>query len=232
MPDVPPGLVPLDRTNLTLADRVEAQLRDQIVLGTLGPGSRLSEGEIAATFGVSRGPVREALRRLAHRGLVSVEAHRGAFVRHLELSDVRELFEVRIALEVEAAALAAQRIDDAGRAALLDLERLADTEAGAGNHGAVFDDHDLHELVVGHAGNEHLARAVQQVNAELRLARSRSSASDQRAHEAQEEHRRLIRHLVSGDVEGARTAMRDHLTAALFNTLQTLQCAVDREGAS
>lgn len=218
----PPGLVPFDRTSLTLADRVEALLHEQIVSGALEAGARLSESEIASSFGVSRGPVREALRRLAHRGLVVVESHRGASVRHLDLSDVRQLFEVRIALECEAAALAARRIDDAGRAQLIDLERLADGEAETGLT-VVFDDHDLHDLIVLHAGNDQLARMVRQVNVELRLARSRSGAGGHRAAEAREEHRRLIRCLVAGDATGARAAMREHLSAALFNTLQTLQ---------
>lgn len=214
-------VVPIDRTNLTLADRVEEQLRTQIVAGMRATGSRLNEGEIASSFGVSRGPVREALQRLAHRGLVTLESHRGAFVRRLDLGEVKELFEVRIALEVEAARLAASRIDATGIRALSHLQEQLDSEVRGGPRPGVFDSHDLHELIVEHAGNEQLAKLVRQVNSELRLARSRSG-SGQRAHEAVEEHRKLITCLTSGDAVGAGRAMREHLAAALQNTVHLL----------
>jgi DNA-binding GntR family transcriptional regulator len=166
--------------------------------------------------------VREALRRLAHDGLVTVEPHRGAFVRSLDLGEIRELFEVRIALESEAAELAARRIDRAGITELSELQRIADAEVRESARSRVFDTYDLHVLVVRHAGNQQLARLVAQVNAELRLARSRSGATGQRANEAVEEHRRLVACLTAGDHAGARQAMREHLTAALQNTIQLL----------
>ncbi|WP_433502628.1 GntR family transcriptional regulator [Pseudonocardia halophobica] len=215
--------LPIDRTNLTLADRVETLLRDAVVQGEHPPGARLSEADIARSYGVSRGPVREALRRLEHHGLVTVEPHRGAFVRTLDLEEVRELFEVRIALEAEAAELAAGRIDAAGVAELRRLAQTAGEEVARSGRSGVFDTHDLHDLVVRLAGNQRLARTVAQVNAELRLARSRSGATGSRAVEAVGEHDRLVDALVSRDARGAREAMRDHLGAALRNTLTLLQ---------
>jgi DNA-binding GntR family transcriptional regulator len=219
------GVVPIDRTDLTLADRVEKQLRTQIVQGLRAPGSRLNEGEIAASFGVSRGPVREALLSLAHRGLVSLESHRGAFVRRLDLAEVRELFEVRVALECEAAELAAHRITAAGVAELVALQDRLDheiDETPEEQRPGVFETFDLHELVVRHAANNQLARAVNQVNSELRLARSRSG-SGTRVHDAAEEHRLLVTCLTTGDADGARDAMRVHLRAALANTIHLFE---------
>ncbi len=224
------GVVPIDRSNLTLADRVEEQLRGQIIQGMRTTGSRLNEGEIAQSFGVSRGPVREALQRLAHHGLVTLESHRGAFVRQLDIDEVKELFEVRIALECEAAELAAVRIDGAGVFELSQFQEHHDSSVRHGPRPGVFDSFDLHELIVRHAGNTKLARLVRQINSELRLARSRSGAG-QRAHEAVEEHRLLITCLTSGDREGAGDAMRDHLTAALQNTVQLLTDLDTKAGA-
>jgi DNA-binding GntR family transcriptional regulator len=221
------GVVPIDRTNLTLADRVEEQLRAQIVRGMRSPGSRLNEGEIASSFGVSRGPVREALQRLAHRGLVTLESHRGAFVRRLDLAEVRELFEVRVALECEAAELAARRIDAAGVAELVGQQNRLDQEIdGDDPQPGVFDSFDLHEVVVRHANNSQLARMVTQVNSELRLARSRSG-SGTRVHDAAKEHRLLVTCLTTGDAPGARDAMRAHLQAALANTIHLLDSTGD-----
>ncbi|QGG42950.1 GntR family transcriptional regulator [Aeromicrobium yanjiei] len=220
------GVTPIDRSNLTLADKVEARLRDQIVQGERPTGSRLNEVEIASDLGVSRGPVRQALQRLAHLGLVTLESHRGAFVRSLDLGEVRELFELRIALECEAAELAAMRIDRTGLADLARLQDQSTSEVRQSRRPGVFDTLDLHHLIVRHAGNDRLAQAVTQVNVELRLARSRSGATVRRAQEAVEEHRELITYLTSRDAEGARVAMKSHLTASLHNTMQMLQ-AVD-----
>ncbi|GAB6902228.1 GntR family transcriptional regulator [Kineosporia succinea] len=222
MPDHFAGVVPIDRSNLTLADQVEARLREQIVQGHFSPGVRLNEGEIAQSLGTSRGPVREALRRLEHHGLVTVEPHRGAFVRRLDLAEVRELFEVRIALESEAADLAASRLDRTGTSLLLDLQHHAEHEVSQGQQTVVFDRHDLHEAIVRLAGNQRLAQAVTQINVELRLARSRSGADGPRTKHAAHEHRLLVEQLTAGDRAGAARAMREHLTASLQNTIQLL----------
>lgn len=227
------GVSRIDRSNLTLADKVEARLREQIVQGERPTGSRLNEVEIATDLGVSRGPVREALQRLAHHGLVILESHRGAFVRSLDLGEVRELFEVRIALECEAAELAAIRIDDAGLASLGQAQEQAVSEVRLGPRAGVFDTLDVHALIVRQAGNQRLADAVTQVNAQLRLARSRSGATGTRASEAVDEHRQLITALTSRDAEGSRLAMKAHLNASLQNTMQMLQAVAGRptEGA-
>lgn len=216
---------PIDRSNLTLADRVEARLREQIVQGERPTGSRLNEVEIAADLAVSRGPVREALQRLAHAGLVTLESHRGAFVRRLELGEVRELFEVRIALECEAAELAAARISQAGLDELARLQEASVSEVSQHPRPSPFDHLDLHSLIVHEAGNGRLQRAVAQVNVELRLARSRSGAAGERAKEAVNEHRELISCLTARDGEGARAAMKRHLHASLHNTMQLLTAA-------
>jgi DNA-binding GntR family transcriptional regulator len=227
MPDTyrPDGVAPIDRSNITLADRVAVRLREQIVQGERPTGSRLNEVEIAADLGVSRGPVREALQRLAHDGLVTLESHRGAFVRRLELSEVRELFEVRIALECAAAELAAARISQAGLDELARLQEASVNEVSQNPRPSPFDHLDLHTLVVHASGNERLRRAVAQVNVELRLARSRSGATGERAKEALDEHHELISCLNARDGDGARTAMKRHLHASLENTMQLLTAA-------
>lgn len=216
------GVLPIDRSNLTLADKVEVRLREQIVHGERETGSRLNEVEIAADLGVSRGPVREALQRLAYHGLVTLESHRGAFVRRLDIAEVRELFEVRIALESEAAELAAERISKEGLEELVRLQDASMSEVTQGPQPSVFDHLDLHTLIVGQAGNVRLEQTVTQINVELRLARSRSGATGERAKEAADEHLELITCLTARDGGGARASMRRHLTAALHNTLQVL----------
>lgn len=91
------GLSPAQRKSLS--EEVLDRLREAIVRGRFRPGDRLSESMLAEAFGVSRGPVREALSQLQQEGLVSVERHRGARVSRISPEDVEELYELRIDLE-------------------------------------------------------------------------------------------------------------------------------------
>ena len=90
------------------------ELREDILAGGLAPGSRLVECDLTARFSVSRGPVREALRRLAAEGLIDHVPHRGALVRRLAAQAIRELFQIRVEMEALAARLAAQSDDSGG----------------------------------------------------------------------------------------------------------------------
>src|SRR5579862_7591453 len=90
--------------------RIYEEIRNKIINGDLPPGTRLRERELADELGVSRVPVREALPYLQADGFITLESHRGAIVTELTLRDVRELFDVRLGVEVYAARLAAQRV--------------------------------------------------------------------------------------------------------------------------
>src|SRR5688500_3191591 len=102
-------------------ERVLATLRQEIITERLRPGDRLVESELADSYGVSRGPGREAIRALVAEGFVHFETPRRTVVRPLTPTDVKELCELREALEVYATGLAAQR---ATRADLAELEEL------------------------------------------------------------------------------------------------------------
>jgi DNA-binding GntR family transcriptional regulator len=100
----------LSRT--TTSEAVVARLRAEILRGELGPGTRLRQGVVAARFGVSTTPVREAFALLQADGLVRIDPHRGAIVFHPSVEDVREYYEIREALETLAITLALQHLDD------------------------------------------------------------------------------------------------------------------------
>ncbi len=209
----------IDRGRTTLAHRVEELLRKEIVRGDRPSGSRLNEVEIAAAYDVSRGPVREALQRLARDGLVVLEAHRGAFVTELGRDEVLELFEVRAALEAEAAGLVALKITDEDILLLRQMQELSVNAVDAEDDHSFPELFDLHDLIAQLAGNRRLTTLMNQVNGELRLMRSRSGQSAQRAQQALIEHDELIECLAKGDVEGSRNTMRAHLDASRANTL-------------
>ena len=106
-----------------LYESVAARLREEIVGGELRPGSKLVEIELAIQFGVSRGPVREALRQLAHEGLVVDLPRRGTLVATSRLVDLIEVYDVREALESFAIVTAIRKADDADRARISELHR-------------------------------------------------------------------------------------------------------------
>lgn len=107
----------------TTSEEVAARLRDEILRAELPPGTRLRQGEMAARFGVSTTPVREAFALLQAQGLVSIDPHRGAIVFLPSVTDVREYYEIREALETLAITLAVPNLDDP---TLDELEALVD----------------------------------------------------------------------------------------------------------
>src|SRR3954468_22605360 len=120
--------------NLTLWERVHSFLREEILANRLEPGAELQEVALSAQLGVSRGPIREAIGRLAAEGLVTVRPRRGAVVRSLSKDEFLEAYQVREALEWMAAGLAVPRLGDEG---VVELERLVAAMAGHAEHGEV-----------------------------------------------------------------------------------------------
>jgi len=212
----------IPRSGNSFSDRVERALRDRILHGEVAPGERLNEVEIAGELGVSRGPIREALQRLASDGLVELQAHRGAFVRRLGPAEVRDLFEVRMALETTAARLAAQRATDAQ---LADLDALVHAGAEPIGHADVrFQGaRDLHARLAEATANPALAAHLTLVNQELRLLRTRSGEVPARAEHAVAEHAEIVAAVRAGDADGAASAMDAHLRSALAHALSAME---------
>src|SRR4051794_26281582 len=199
--------VALART--TTVDTLAAALRERIMSGELGPGERLIERDLVEGYDVSRGTVRAALQELEHDGLVSVETHRGAFVRQLDQQSLRELFELRAALELEAAHRALER--GAGKLPApvhAAAERLAAAcERKRPNWARISDAHrDLHESIVRAAESPRIEAAYRQLSREMMLfliaLRPVWTPAEMAAH-----HRKLVRELES---EGP-PALRRHL---------------------
>jgi len=201
------SVVALART--TTVDALADALRERIMSGDLAPGERLIERDVVERYEVGRGTVRAALQRLEHEGLVTVETHRGAFVRQLDRQALRELFELRTALELESAhrVLAAnggklpKDVHDA-------LDRLVAVCAlKRPSWQRIADAHsDLHESIVAAGGSARIEAAYRQLTQELTLfllaLRPVWSPDEMAAH-----HRKLVREL---EREGP-PALRRHL---------------------
>jgi DNA-binding GntR family transcriptional regulator len=159
---------PLQRTSTV--DALAAELRREILDGELVPGAWLRERELCEAYGVARHSLRAALRTLAAEGLVRIEPHRGAHVAELTSDDVRQLYELRAALELEAAHLALER--NGGRlpaevhAALARLE----TACAGDDWSAVNEAHaELHGAIVAAARSPRIAAAHAALSGEMRL---------------------------------------------------------------
>src|SRR6516164_2437653 len=121
IPSEPALSRPARLENLTLWQRVYDHLREEILTGRLQPGAELGEVPLSAELGVSRGPLREAIGRLAAEGLVTVRPRRGAVVRSLSKEEFLELYQVREGLEATAVRLAVPRLTDDDLATLQQL---------------------------------------------------------------------------------------------------------------
>ncbi|MDC7785614.1 GntR family transcriptional regulator [Rhodoplanes sp. TEM] len=217
----------------TLGDDLFERLLELIYSCELPPGAIVNESALAARFAVSRGPVREAVRRLQGIQLVSREPFMRARVITLEPRAVRELFEMREALEGYACRLAAQRMDAA------EIERLAaglehnrSRALGGDEHQSPAESFDFHERIVRASGN---ARIVDTLCGDLyhllRLYRRWSGAAGERRSIAYTEHRQILLAIRGRDGELAESLMRSHIARAAENVLRNLPASAEDAGS-
>lgn len=198
--------------------KIAQELANDIMAGKLQPGDRLGEVVLAERFDISRGPVREALRSIAGLGLVTFTPNIGASVRVMTAADAKALYEVRAALETEAARLAALNVDDSAKAALqplleMDAHSVASHPSGAYLHRS--SDRDFHNLIAQLSGNELIRRALsEELYPQLVLLRSQHKNVRGRGQVALKEHQRIVEAIMDRDSELAALLMRRHLTAS------------------
>lgn len=207
---------PLDMR--TLADQAFDKIVTAIVKGDLAPGSRISEALLARTFGISRGPLREAIRRLEGRKLVTRTPHIGARVVSLTTDDLIEIFFVREALEGMACRLATERMTDQEltllATKLAEHERGQDLSKGSG-YFQESGDQDFHFLV---AQGSKSAKLIELLCDDLyylmRVYRFRSSVRPGRARQALVEHQGILEAMRGRQADRAETLMRAHIAHA------------------
>jgi DNA-binding GntR family transcriptional regulator len=198
--------------NLTLWQRVHEHLREEILANRLTAGTELQETALAAELGVSRGPVREAIGRLAAEGLVVVRPRRGAIVRSLTKDEFIEAYEVREALEVMAARLATARLGNEGLARLESLTTAMEQHAERDEVDAFFEANAaFHASLVEAAGNSRLREMYAQLLGQMNRYRRRSLALRGSLQQSVAEHRAILAALESGDPDRAAQLVSDHI---------------------
>jgi DNA-binding GntR family transcriptional regulator len=204
------GSVALD--GRTLWQRVYDHLRDEILSGSLTPGAELSEVALAESLGVSRGPIREAVGRLASEGLVTVRPRRGAVVSSLSTEEFVELYQVREALELLAVKLAVPRLGSEDIAALQSLIDEMSTRAERNQVAEFFEANTaFHARLVDASGNAKLADMYRQLLDQLGRYRRRSLQLRGNLQRSVAEHAAILRAAKRGDAERAAHLMSEHI---------------------
>jgi DNA-binding GntR family transcriptional regulator len=196
----------------TLGESAYCQIRELIITLELPPASLIDEEQLVARLGVGHTPIREALRRLAHEGLVVILPRRGTLVADVNMSDLYKVFELRLELEPFAAQLAAQRATPAQLDAMHAL--FADNAAVLANGSNVelmHLDHEAHRQLAQAAGNEFLETTLERLYTHVLRLWYVSLHTVGGLREALDEHRAIVAAVAQGDGAQAAQMMRDHI---------------------
>ncbi len=198
--------------NLTLREQVLAHLREEILSSRLEPGAELNEVALSASLGVSRGPIREALGRLAAEGLVTVTPRRGAIVTKLTKQEFMDAYQVREALESLATRIAVPRLSDEDRA---ELHRMSDEMrrlAEADDPDAFFEiNRRFHEKLVAASGNRRLQAMHEQLLGQMGRLLRKSADLRGGLGESAAAHEAILEAADAGDADRAARLMADHI---------------------
>jgi DNA-binding GntR family transcriptional regulator len=197
---------------MTRAEKIRQQITDRIMVGELLPGAQLDEQTLAAAYGVSRTPVREAIRLLAASGLVAHQPHKGAVVRAPSAVDLGDMFEVMADLEALCAGHAARSMTPAGREALRLLHDAMSATVRAGDAAAYAADNErFHAMIYEGAGNRYLAELTLQTRQRLKPFRRAQFDGLGRLAGSHAEHGAIVQAILRGDTAGAQRLMSAHI---------------------
>lgn len=218
-------LLPIKLDNYKpLRELVFETLRDAIITGKLTPGERLMEIQLAEELGVSRTPVREAIRKLELEGFLVMVPRKGAYVAGISMKDVVDVFEVRAALEALAAGLAAERITEEE---LDQLERsivsISEVSDGGNLEVVVERDTGFHDIIYKASRNEKLVQFIINLKEQIQRFRATSLAQPGRTKMALEEHKQIVEALSERNVELASELARQHIENAENSMLECIK---------
>mgnify|MGYP000041436577 CR=1 FL=1 len=195
-----------------LRDIIYDDLKMGILTGKILPGTRLLEVELADKMGVSRTPVREAIRRLEKEGLVNIEPRHGAYAAKVSVEDMIEILEVRELMESMAAQLAANRITQEQLDALLQTENEYQKAVKSGDvEDMIVLDSKFHKQVVEASHNRTLYQLIEPLQEIALRFRYMYYNDNTRAEKMPSEHERILKALSQGNGEAARKAAEKHL---------------------
>jgi phosphonate utilization transcriptional regulator len=196
----------------SLGNAAQQEIERMILSGEIAPGAKLTETWLAAKLGISRGPIREAFRRLEEAGLVRQEKNRGVFVRDIPLDEAVEIFDLRAAMDELVGRRLAESITPEQLKTVRGIVDRMEQAAKAGDADAYhLLNLQFHDTLVQLAGNRKLAAIYRKLVKELALFRRRNLLDHGVLPHSAAEHRQILKAIASGDPEAAGRAMFEHV---------------------
>lgn len=216
----------------SLAGAVQQEIERAILRGELAPGTKLNEATLASGLGVSRGPVREALRMLETAGLVEQTKNRGAFVRDIALAEALEIYDLRAMMEEAVGRALATSITPAQLKTLRGQVEAMRRASRSGDVDAYYLlNLDFHNQLVEFAGNRKLGETYRRLINELSLFRRLNLADAALLPPSAADHDGILKAIESGDAERAGRALREHVLASRDRAVQNNLAAEDASAA-
>ncbi len=213
---------PIER-HQTLREKILETIRDAILKGTLKPGERVSEPDLAERFGISRTPIREAFRQLESEGYLQVVPRKGAVVASLSERDIEEFYAIKIILEGFAAKMAAEKLTDKDIERLESINERLQKMADEGDVKKFFRVHnEFHEVFIKAAGNEKLYEMINQLVMKFKRLRLASLSQPGRMEGSVEEHRNMIQAFKKHDGDSADGLVRHAATIGAEVLIQSM----------
>jgi len=206
-----------------LREVVFETLREAIISGQLSPGARMMEVQLAEEMGVSRTPVREAIRKLELEGFVVMIPRKGAYVASISFKDIADVFEIRAALESLACGLAAERITEE------EIEELERTLVQVNNvehdniNGLVEQDTDFHDIIYKASRNTRLIQIINNLREQIQRFRTASLAIPGRMKVAIDEHKKMVEAISERNIKLAQDLALEHIENAENSMLEALR---------
>jgi DNA-binding GntR family transcriptional regulator len=225
---------PFHASNIqTLATAVQREIERQILTGELKAGERLSESAVALRLGVSRGPVREAMRALKATGLVDIVANKGVLVRQIGFDEALDLYDLRSAVFGLACATLARRRTEAQCLVLMEnLKRMQEACLEGDKEAYYRLNVAFHGHILEFCGNRRAKSVYESVVKEMHLFRRRGLSRVPNMEASLREHRTIVDAVTRGDAEAARAAGRDHVLSGKKRFIRTLDQAGEETPAA
>jgi DNA-binding GntR family transcriptional regulator len=216
---------PEERAQQTATDYAVMQVRALLISGALAPGTRIDQGKLAATLGVSLVPIREALGRLQSAGLVQIVPHRGVFVSNVSAEELVDIYTVREILEEQAARLAVARLSQEDIEVLAGLANAMAAAVKARDHGRLLEhNRELHFTIYRAAGRPHMLQVIERLwDVSARYAHMQLRAVPERPNQAMFEVRRIVEACRCRDGDALALMLRYKLHQTRVELLERLQ---------
>ncbi|RKD30921.1 GntR family transcriptional regulator [Thermohalobacter berrensis] len=212
-----------------LRDIVFESLREAIIDGRLEPGERLMEVQLAEKLGVSRTPIREAIRKLELEGLVIMIPRKGAYVSDVSFKDILDVLEIRASLEGLAAALASERITEEEMKILKDKVEEFDKCIEENNVECMVKiDSELHSAIFTATRNEKLISIAESLKEQVQRFRRIYIREYHNSEQLSHEHKRIINAIEKGDVNKASKYAKEHIANAHRNIVEAFKDKIDK----